>query len=130
MPEIQVGDKLRFTPCGRELWPWVVRGCDRRFIVATTQCPFKPKGTLLYTVVDLTGWQDKRYNGAGHGVVRSSLDTIGGGWGTGLFDDAECDEILAGLVSGEWDLSHRRVMSVWDIEVVATGQKNEETRDA
>lgn len=122
--EIRVGDKIRFTPRGRELWPWTVRARDDRFIVATTQCPFKPKGTLLYTVVDLVGWQSKRYNGEGPGVVRSSLDTIGGGWGAGVYDDAECQEILVAVVSGDWDLSHRRVLSVRGIDV-ATAPKEQ-----
>lgn len=115
---IKVGDKLVFTPTSGR-WPWTVRARNDRFIVATTPWPFKTKGTLAYTVVDLTGWQDKQRNGQGHGVVRSSLDIIGGGWGDGSYDDAQCQEILNALISGEWGLSHRRVLSVHQTDVVA-----------
>lgn len=111
---IAVGDKIRFDPPAKGRRWWTVRARDKRFIVVTTQAPFEPKGSLWYSVVDLTGWQDKRYNGAGNGVVRSSLNTLGGGW------DCETDEgvaaILPALQTGEWELSHRRVLNVIDIE--------------
>lgn len=109
---IRVGDKIRFDPNGGRRW-WTVRDRDERFIVATTQAPFQRKGELWYTVVDLTGWQDKRYNGAGNGIVRSSLNTLGGGWDT---DNDGIAEIIPALRSGEWELSHRRVANVWSIE--------------
>lgn len=115
MPTVKIGDRIRFTPTNsaKGRW-WTVRDCDERFIVATMRAPFLPKGELWYTIVDLTGWAEKRYNGAGYGPVRSSLNTLGGGW--------ECDEdgvrrIIPALRSGEWELSHRRVASVWSIEV-------------
>lgn len=111
--EIAIGDKIRFDPHGGRRW-WTVRDRDERFIVATTQAPFQPKGTLWYTVVDLTGWQDKRYNGAGNGIVRSSLNTLGGGWDCETAEGLA--EILPMLRSGEWELSHRRVVNVWTIE--------------
>ena len=110
--QIEVGDKIRFAPNGGRRW-WTVRDRDDRFIVATCQAPFQPKGTLWYTVVDLTGWQDKRYNGAGNGIVRSSLNTLGGGWD---LDNDGAAEIIPGLTSGRWELSHRRVVNVWSIE--------------
>lgn len=116
--EISVGDRIVITPRGRELWPWLVRARNERFIVATTQYPFKPKGTLLYTVIDLTGWAKKQYNSVGPGVVRSSLDIIGGGWGDGSYGNAAVKEILDVLVKGEFDLSHRRVLSVHEIELL------------
>lgn len=115
---LRVGDKIAFTPEAGARWPWTVRARDERFIVATSPAPFKPKGTLMYTVVDRTGWQKMSRNGHGHGVVRSSLDILGGGWGDGSYDDAACAEILSVLRSGEWGLSHRRVLSVWGVEVV------------
>lgn len=116
-PEIRVGDKIRFHPRGGRRW-WAVRARDDRFIVATAQAPFQSKGELWYTVVDLTGWQNKRYNGAGNGIVRSSLNTLGGGWDT---SDDGLAEIIPALRSGEWELSHRRVVSVWSIEHKAGG---------
>lgn len=114
--EIKVGDRIRFTPhlgSGRR-W-WLVRDRDERFIVATQQAPFQPKGDLRYTVVDLTGWQNKRYNGAGNGIVRSSVNTLGGGWDLGPNGEG-AEEIISALHSGKWELSHRRVASVWSIE--------------
>lgn len=113
--EPKVGDQIRFTPkaWGGSKW-WTIRACDDRFIVATTQVPFQPKGELAYTVVDRTGWMNKRYNGCGNGMVRSSLNTLGGGW---TLDDEGIAEIIPALHSGEWELSHRRVANVWSIEV-------------
>lgn len=110
---IHVGDKVRFGPPSNDRRWWTVRDRDDRFIVATTQAPFKPKGELWYTVVDLRGWQDKRYNGAGNGVVRSSLNTLGGGWD---IDDEGIAAIIPALRSGQWELSNRRVANVWSIE--------------
>lgn len=112
---VQVGDRIRFSPGGHGNRWWTVRARDERFIVATMQAPFAPKGDLWYTVVDLTGWQEKRYNGAGNGVVRSSLNTLGGGWDIGPNGEG-CDGIIPALRSGEWELSHRRVMNVWSVE--------------
>lgn len=115
---IKVGDKLIFHPStGR--WPWTVRARNDRFIVATTPWPFRKKGTLAYTVVDLTGWQDKFYNFAGRGVVRSSLDWLGGGFGDGTYSDEQCEKILAELVAGESDLSVRRVLNVHSVDIVS-----------
>lgn len=111
---IAVGDKIRFEPNGGRRW-WTVHDRDERYIVATAQAPFEPKGTLWYTVVDLTGWQEKRYNGAGNGIVRSSLNTLGGGWDLGPNGEG-CEEIIPALNSGKWELSHRRVANVWRIE--------------
>lgn len=114
--DIKPGERIRFHPNGGRRW-WTVRDVDDRYIVATTQAPFKPKGTLWYTIVDRTGWQNKRYNGAGNGVVRSSLNTLGGGWDIGPNGEG-CEEIIPALRSGEWGLSHRRVCDVWTIERV------------
>ena len=107
--DIAVGDKVRFAPGGVGNRWWTVRARDERFIVATMQAPFEPKGALWYTVVDITGWLDKRYNGAGYGPVRSSLNTLGGGWDC---SEEGVAEILPALQSGEWELSHRRVINV------------------
>lgn len=105
-----VGDRIKFMPQRGNRW-WLVRARDARFIVATQQRPFFPKGELLYTVVDLTGWTSK-YNGVGPGKVRSSLNTLGGGAGdvADISTDEGCLAILAALQSGEWELSRRRVV--------------------
>ncbi|PZR55250.1 hypothetical protein DNL40_02445 [Xylanimonas oleitrophica] len=106
---IHVGDRIRFTGDPSTRW-WTVRARDERFIIATRQAAFEPGGTLRYTVVDLTGWTH-RYNGVGPGVVRSSLNTLGGGWDLGPEGEG-CDEILAELQAGRFELSVRRVLHV------------------
>lgn len=112
--EISIGDQIRFDPNLGRNW-WTVRDRDERYIVATAQAPFKPRGVLHYTVVDLTGWQDRVYNGAGNGIVRSSLNTLGGGWNIDA-DGKGAEEIIPALRSGEWEFSNRRVVSVHTIE--------------
>ena len=111
------GDRIRMHPHnGGTRW-WTVRATDGRFVVATRRAAFPVNGDdVVYTVIDRTGWAEKRYNGAGNGVVRSSLNTLGGGWDIGP-DGEGCAEILAGLQAGEWELSHRRVVDVERIEV-------------
>lgn len=111
----QVGDRLRFAPQPGNRW-WTIRARDERYVVATQQAPFQPKGDLQYTVVDLTGRQDKTHNGAGQGIVRSSLNTLGGGYDVGV-DGEHCERLLADLTSGRWELSNRRVLDVLDVEV-------------
>jgi hypothetical protein len=115
---VQVGQRIRFMPGGScpNRW-WLVRARDDRFIIATAQTPFAAKGDLMHTIVDLTGWQTYRRNGAGEGIVRSSINAIGGGWDTRTNEAVA--GMLTGLQSGEWDLSVRRVINVWDIEVPA-----------
>lgn len=117
--ELAVGDRFRLVPQPGNRW-WTIRARDERFIVATQQAPFQPKGDLQYTVVDLTGWQDKTYNGAGNGIVRSSLNTLGGGYDVGTSGE-HCDQLLADLRSGRWELSHRRLLDVHDIETSPSG---------
>lgn len=117
---LRVGDRVRFTPRGSDIagW-WTVRARDERWIIATAQAPFQPKGVLAYTVVDLTGWQNYRRNGAGNGVVRNRLNAIGGGWGDGTYSDSEIADMLAGLrdLNSPWELSVRGAVDVWGIEV-------------
>lgn len=114
--KVRVGDKVRFDGAGQ--W-WTVQARDERFLVATVRVV----GTSVaadewaYTVVDLTGWADKRYNGAGNGPVRSSLNSLGGGWPlTGTTLRTDCEAALEALLSGEREISHRRVTNVLSIE--------------
>jgi len=125
--QIQVRDVIRFTPNEDGRRKWTVRARDERYIIATCPAPFRPKGERWYTVVDLTGWTDKKYNGAGHGPVRSSLDEAGGGLPLDVdaLDDEGCATILSRLQSGESDLSHRRVVNVWGITVVGVAATRE-----
>jgi len=112
---IEKGDRIRFTPENTVAGWWKVVDRDNRYIVAIAQRPFKPKGEWLYTVVDLIGYQNQRYNGVGNGVVRSSLDTLGGGWGIGPNGEG-AERIIPALRDGEWDISPRRLAKVWSIE--------------
>ena len=111
--DVRVGDRIRFAPERR--W-WAVRDRDERFIVATAQAPFEPKGELVYTVVDLTGWQGHKYNGAGNGVVRSSLNTLGGGWDLGPNGEGS-EQIIPALRTGTFELSNRRVANARVVEI-------------
>lgn len=113
---LQVGDQVQFTPQAGRGW-WTVQAGDDRWIVATQQAMFEPKGRLWYTCVDTYGW-DYTYNGA-TGIVRSSLDYLGGGFDLDE-DGTGCDDILAllqlGRENGGADLSRRRVVSVTGVE--------------
>lgn len=107
------GDQVRFAPeAGTGNRWWTVRAADERYMVATCPRPFDSEP--VYTVVDFTGWTHT-YNGVGPGMVRSSLNTIGGGYDVG--DDGEnCAQILAELHEGTRELSHRRVTRVEQIQ--------------
>lgn len=115
---VKVGDKIQFTPRGSGQRWWLVRARDERWIIATQQVPFKPKGTLQYTVVDLTGWTHY-CNGVQPGPARSSINVTGGGWGDGTYSDADIADMLSALQDPDqpWELSTRRVVAVWAIEV-------------
>jgi hypothetical protein len=113
-PDLVVGDQVRFPPL-RGPW-WTVRAADDRYTVATAPEPLAPTGALVYTVIDWTGWARKTRNGAGLGPVRSSLNTIGGGWDLDPVDEGAA-EILRVLHSGEFELSARRVLNVYRLEV-------------
>ena len=115
MSQYKPGDKIRFDPAAGDgnRW-WTVRAVGDRYLVATRQANFEPKGVLTYTVVDLTGW-NHTYNGAGPGMVRSSLNTLGDGWEIGP-DGEGCQDILTALEIGQYELSNRRVLDVKSIE--------------
>lgn len=108
--DVSVGDRIRFTPDSRERSWWEVIDRDEDHVVAIRQAPFHPKGTVEYTV---TAMWDHVYNGAGPGLVRSSLNTLGGGWDLSNREDgAGAEDILDALSSGEYELSNRRVVGV------------------
>lgn len=113
--DVKTGDKVRFEGQEGRGW-WTVRDRDDRYIVATRQAEFEPEGVLIYTVVDLTGWQHQKYNGAGNGVVRSSLNTMGGGWDLDA-DGKGTKGIIPALRSGKWEISHRRVTDARSVEI-------------
>lgn len=122
-PELEVGQRIRLHPHnGGSRW-WTVRALDDRYLVATRRPAFPgDDADIVYTVVDWTGWERQRRNGAGYGPVRSSLNTLGGGWDIDAADPgAGCEEILRVLQAEEWELSRRRLLDVERIEVEDRG---------
>lgn len=112
--DIAAGDQIRFTPDSRARAWWTVTDRNAEHVVAIRQAPFHPKGTVEYTV---TGHLNGQRNGAGPGLVRSSLNTLGGGWDlSNSRAEVGSEEILAALESGRYELSMRRVVSVHGIE--------------
>lgn len=111
--DLAIGQRIRFRPHASNRW-WTIRALDDRYVVATQVAPFT-SNDLQYTIVDLTGW-DHTYNGVGPGVVRSSLNTLGGGYDVGP-DGKNCQQLLDDLVAGTHQFSPRRVMAVNAIEV-------------
>lgn len=116
---LAVGDRVRFTPSGNRkggkerVW-WRVVARNAEHVVLVRQAAFEPKGTLEYTV---TGWLNHGYNGSGPGPVRSSLNSLGGGYDVGA-DGEKGHEVIAELEDPHGlELSMRRVLSIWDLEV-------------
>lgn len=118
LDELHVGDRVRFTPSGgrspkdRVWWKVVARNVDH--VVLVRQAPFAPRGELEYTV---TGWLDHGHNGSGPGPVRSSLNSLGGGYDVGP-DGSKAHEVIAELENPHGlELSMRRVLKIWNLEV-------------
>lgn len=111
--DVAVGDQIRFIPDSRAKAWWTVADRSPDHVIAVRQAPFEPKGTVEYTV---TGHLNGQRNGAGPGLVRSSLNTLGGGWDLSNREGVGSAEILAELESGRYGLSMRRVVSVTSIE--------------
>lgn len=116
MPMLAEGDRFRFDPQSNRLW-WTLRARDERWLIATCPAPFQPKGQLWYCVVDL--YRTFKYNGVGPGMVRSSLNTLGGGWPYGHFDRAAFNQALLDLNRERSKLSNRRLEIVHRFEVPA-----------
>ncbi len=110
--DLAVGDQIRFDPQGGNRW-WAVLARNERFVVATYPAPFHT--TRLRYAVFVTDGLGYVYNGQGPGPVRTSLDTLGGGWDVGP-DGVYADEVITALETGEWGLSHRRLLNVDSVE--------------
>lgn len=115
--DISTGDRIRFTApdteTHRSRW-WTVAARDERYIIASRQAPFHSAGLHEYTVIDLVERQHP-YNDVPPGIVRSSLNTLGGGFDTA--QEGWADTMLAELNDGTWELSNRRLAAVHGIEV-------------
>jgi hypothetical protein len=78
---LKPADRIRLGDGGRN-W-WTVQAVSEHYTACVQQAPFKPKGTLQYTVLD---WR----NG-----VRGPCDLVGQGYGDGSYSPDECAEMLA-----------------------------------
>ncbi len=114
LASVKVGDRIRLAPGGGwRVW-WRVVGRDEERIVAVRQAAFEPAGTIEYTVIDT--WEHP-YNEVGPGPVRSSLNTLGGGWDIQGREVEGAAEVLEQLRLGKLSLSTRRVVAVKAIEI-------------
>ncbi|MDN3309581.1 hypothetical protein QWJ90_01415 [Microbacterium oryzae] len=111
--DVAVGDRVRFIPGSRESAWWTTTARNDEHVVAVRQAAFHPKGIVEYTI---TGHLESSYNGQGPGVVRSSLNTLGGGWDLEGRIDEGSQEILDELSEGRFELSMRRVAGVARID--------------
>ena len=80
---LAVGDRVRLLRGGEYTRWWDVRAADDRFVVLTRQRSFKPKGELLYTVID---WERG---------VRGPCNLVGQGWN--VEEPGGCDALLRAL---------------------------------
>ncbi|MGN6325808.1 hypothetical protein [Pseudolysinimonas sp.] len=95
---LALGDKIRFHDTGTadKRWWWEVQGVSDRFVIATHQAGFAPKGEYAYTIID---WRDN---------VRGPCTLLGNGWdfGPDLRDGAQrLLESLGGSVAVGRDIS-------------------------
>lgn len=94
--ELAVGDIIRFAEESR--YRWTVRAVVDGVTVVTRQAQFKPKGTLLYSVIHWT---------AG---VRGPVNVIGQGWEVDT--DEKCQELADLVAAGEWEVSQRNWLRI------------------
>lgn len=105
---LQVGAGVKLRGMYRRRW-WWVQARSTRFAVLTVAVPFKPSGTLAYTIID---W---------HRGVRGPVNLLGGGWGNGSYSPAQCAALLEALESGDVEVSHRNYVELDLAEVFGRG---------
>ena len=76
-------------------WGWTLRAKNERYWILTRNARFKPKGNLLYTIID---WERD---------LRGPCDLVGQGWGDGTYSDDECANLLSALEEGRVGVSYR-----------------------
>ena len=81
------GQRVRFADTGTR-W-WTVRAASPRFAVLVQQVPFKPRGTMRYTIID---WAQR---------IRGACNLVGQGYGDGTYSATECAQMLEDL-EREW----------------------------
>ena len=84
---------------GSRNW-WTVQAASQRFTILTVPEPFKPAGTVGYTIID---WETQ---------WRGPCNLIGQGWGDGTYSRQQCEELLKELEAGEVEVSHRNRVSL------------------
>lgn len=99
------GDRVRLGQHGDPNRWWNVRAADDRFAVATQQAPFRPAGIQQYTILDF------------HRQVRGPVNLVGGGYGDGTYNEAECRRLLAHLQSGVLEVTYRNPAPLEVLEV-------------
>ena len=102
IPTMPLGAIVAFSD--EPLRRWTVRAGDERFTVLTAQRPFKPRGELIYTIVD-------RQRG-----VRGPCDLIGQGWD--VEEPGGCDELLRALQRHDEVLLEHEGPGPWPITEV------------
>ena len=96
--QLNVGDRIKIgsiSPRGR--W-WTVRAVDtegNRYAVATCPAPFKPKGEVLYTIIDLER------------KICGPCNLIGGGYD--INEPQGPWNLLHEIKTGELEISRRNV---------------------
>lgn len=110
--DLKAGDKVKFHPDSDTRRWWTVKARNEDHVVAVRQAPFEVKGVMEYSV---TGTMNGMRNGAGPGLVRSSLNALGGGWDVGT--DGELAYTVLEALEDHYELSMRRVIDVHGIEV-------------
>lgn len=106
LSKVAVGQRLRLSPGAHANRWWTVAARSERYLVL-----FRKR---QYSVVDLAF--PYRHKAVGPGVVRSSLNSLGGGWDIGAFGQ-RCHEVLDAIESGQWEMSDRRLAPVDSVEL-------------
>ena len=112
--ELRVGDLVKVHPDSNQRRPWTVAARNDQHVILIRQAAFELRGVMEYCV---TGWLNSMYNGEGPGPVRSSLNSLGGGWDMGE-NGSLAHTAIEALESGQRQLSMRRVCGIDRIEVL------------
>jgi hypothetical protein len=104
-PTYEVGDKLRFA---EEQKPYRIRAIGERYAVCTK--PFKC--TVLYTIVDFQVG------------IRGTENLV---FGMGAETDAQCEEMLARIETGETEISERNRVPLKIVDAIFCAAQEKET---
>lgn len=85
---LSVGQQVqfRYPRSDRRSW-WTVRAADERFVILTRQAPFKPRGKLLYTIID---WERD---------LRGPCNLLGQGWDFNTDPVSDAEGLLRALTA-------------------------------